>query len=881
VPSLHQQISAASRRLGRWPIALAACLVLAAAVLVPSVGAIGLWEPGERMLADRIALPQDVEAERAARQLLTSVQAIGDSARPTAAPRPDADPEPCSRSVPRDALARSLTARAARAGRDHLSDDDTGRKLPLALFGLVTVLASAGAAMRLAGARAGLLTAIVLLSMPLLVLQARMLTSELGTAAGAALIVYALVALARPYRCRGALGLALDALGATAALAAGVGLGFLGGGALLGVAVPIGAFAAAGALGVPWLVSVVRRLIRRPARSDAATGGPGGPGVPGAGLPALLATLAAAGVLGLLAWQIYDVKDPHPGIVPQARQVLGQAIVPEGCWSWALGGVWRPEDDLRFIYDSSFEQIGYGTFPWGVLAPLAMAVLLRDPAPERRFAGALALAWAGAAWIATEAFQRKVGFAVWAGFPALALAVGIWLDTLLDRRARGPVAVGAPGAAAGAPGTAAGAPGAAAPAGDRGPVAAAAMLVGLFFVIATVSLGKDMYSFAEKVTSLIAGGEAVAYPKPSRLLLVPTRLWPFLLGAIVALGFATTLIAWHPGADPAARRRRRVAAWAAAASLAASSATAAFWAFGWHPELAHYLSSKTIFETYRELRRPGDDLVIMGDLGQAPRAYADACDATPPPGTAAAQPPAAAAQPPAPADPADLACRQKQRETVQNREQIVRALKRPNRVFAIAPQSELCSLHREIGEQPYFVLEERNLRNLLLSNRLDGTTDKNPLSEMIVHAEPQKISSRPKGRVVFDSKIELLGWDMPSAVGRGEQFGITLYYKILQPVGATWKSFMHFDGSAGRAGNADHEPIGGRCSTATWQPGDFIIDRFNASAGSGAYPAGRVDVWIGFFTGSNPSFRNMTLSEAPPEIRDQHDRVKITSLLLD
>jgi hypothetical protein len=826
-----RQIASASRRLGRWPVALAACLVLAAAVLLPSIGAPGLWEPSERMFADRVAPPQDLEAERAARQLLSTAQTIAELAKPPSGPRP-AEPAPaCARTAPRDALARSLTPRALRAGRDHLSDDDTGRKLPLVLLGLIAVLATAGTAMRIAGPRAGLLAAIAVLSMPLLVLQSRMLTSELGTAAGAALIVYALVALSRPYRGRGAPGLVLDALGATAALAAGVGLGFVGGGALLGLAVPIGAFAAAGALGVPFVRALVRKQVR-PAE-----------------LPALVATLAVAGVLGLLAWQIYDVKDPHPGIVPQARQILGQAIVPEGCWSWALGGVWRPEDDLRFIFDSTFEQIAYGTFPWGVLAPLAMAALLRDPDPDRRFAGALALAWAGAAWIATEAFQRKVGASIWAGFPALAIAAGAWFDALLDRRARGDAEPGAePGA---------------------GTPAAAALLVGLFFVLAAVDLGKDMYSFAEKVTSLIAGGEAVAYPKASRLLFVPTRLWPLLLGAIVALGFAAFLIAWRPGRDPATRLHRRVAAWAAAASIAASVACAAFWAFAWHPELARYLSSRTIFETYRELRAPGDELVIMGDLGLAPRAYADACHATPPPGGAA---------PPAAATPA---CAQKKLEVVQTRDHVVRALKRPGRVFAVAPQAELCALHREIGEQPYFVLEERNLRHLLLSNRVDGATDKNPLSNVIVHAEPRLIPNRPKGRVVFDNKIELLGWDLPARVGAGERFEITVYYKILQPVGASWKSLVHFDGNAGRAGNADHEPIGGRCPTSTWQPGDFIIDRFNGSVGSGAYPRGRLDVWIGFFTGSSPSFRNMSVSEAPADLRDQHDRVKITSLGLD
>jgi hypothetical protein len=92
---------------------------------------------------------------------------------------------------------------------------------------------------------------------------------------------------------------------------------------------------------------------------------------------------------------------------------------------------------------------------------------------------------------------------------------------------------------------------------------------------------------------------------------------------------------------------------------------------------------------------------------------------------------------------------------------------------------------------------------------------------------------------------------------------------------------MHFDGPAGRAGNGDHEPINGRCSTSTWQLGDYIVDRFNARAGGGGFPGGRYDVWIGFFTGQAPSWRNMTISEAPGDLRDNADRVKLTSLTLE
>jgi hypothetical protein len=118
-------------------------------------------------------------------------------------------------------------------------------------------------------------------------------------------------------------------------------------------------------------------------------------------------------------------------------------------------------------------------------------------------------------------------------------------------------------------------------------------------------------------------------------------------------------------------------------------------------------------------------------------------------------------------------------------------------------------------------------------------------------------------------------------VARGAPFDVTIYYKILQPVGGSWKALMHFDGPAGRAGSGDHEPIGGRCPTSTWQPGDYIIDKFTPRAGGGAFPSGTYDVWIGFFTGTNPNWKNMTVSEAPGDMRDNVDRVKITTLSLE
>ena len=61
-----------------------------------------------------------------------------------------------------------------------------------------------------------------------------------------------------------------------------------------------------------------------------------------------------------------------------------------------------------------------------------------------------------------------------------------------------------------------------------------------------------------------------------------------------------------------------------------------------------------------------------------------------------------------------------------------------------------------------------------------------------------------------------------------------------------WRVFAHFDGS--QRFNGDHDPIRGRCATNYWQPGDYIIDRFTGVAGTSAYPAGKLEIWTGFFT---------------------------------
>src|SRR5262245_8536212 len=63
-------------------------------------------------------------------------------------------------------------------------------RLPLALLGVVAALATYGLGARLRRPRAGLYGAVALLASPLVIFQARQLTSDIGAVAGAAIALF-------------------------------------------------------------------------------------------------------------------------------------------------------------------------------------------------------------------------------------------------------------------------------------------------------------------------------------------------------------------------------------------------------------------------------------------------------------------------------------------------------------------------------------------------------------------------------------------------------------------------------------------------------------------------------------------------------------------
>lgn len=791
--------------------------LIAVVVLLPGLSSPGLWEPQEMRIADDAADRADRTVAKAAEE--------GRDKPPVAAPRTD-----CPKAPTDDDGARNLTPELAATGLAALGSDEGDMRVLLALLGLLTVLAVYGTAARLASPRAGLAAAVVLLSFPMFVLQARQLTSELGTAAGATLIVYGLVAAARPARWPWALP---DLITSSVAIGLGTAVAFLGGGVFLGVLPALGAVALAGGLGVAFAAASLRvtrqlsvRVLARVSPRHAV--GREEPVRAAARLSGRDASIAAVSLLALVAslgaayWlfdQIYDVQNRAPG----TREIFGKSFLTTECWSEALGGLWRSHDDVRSTYDSMFEQIAFGMFPWSVLAPVALlALALGHGGEERRHAGRLALAWAAIAWLTGTVFERKVGFNVYAGFPACALGIGVWIDGYLERR-EDPSAQPERG-------------------GGAAESKAAGLIVGLWVLLGMITVAKDLQAFPEKMTSLLVGADQIKYPV-AKLFGLHLRTWLLPLAIFTGLAFALGMWLWRPASEPQHEAARWIGRWGVHVALVLAAITGVFWSQVWQRTLSKSLSSKHVFSVYRDLRGEGDLLGIMGDMGNAPRYYAGG-----------------------------------EWEEIKGREGLLAFLSKEERVFALAPASELCAIHRAFAGKPYYVLDDSNAKFLLLSNDVTGARDRNPLSTTILREKPEGIGQ--EFSATFDDKIELIGFTVPRKVSLRSRFTMTLYFRVKKAVSGSWKIFAHFDGKGLRF-QGDHEPIRGRCATSFWQEGDYIVDTFSVEAGDITFEPGNYQIRVGFFTGTNPNWKNMKVTQAPPGAKDDADRVLLGTIQVD
>ncbi len=340
-------------------------------------------------------------------------------------------------------------------------------------------------------------------------------------------------------------------------------------------------------------------------------------------------------------------------------------------------------------------------------------------------------------------------------------------------------------------------------------------LVGLTAALGAVLLGHDFFLNPERF-----GGahvlEGIKWPSPLEaapyVVLGAGLVW----GAFIALGH---LLLPRPGWF--SRQGALAAAFAAALGFAAASS---FWIV---PSVSQHLSYKGLFTKYRSLG--GSELGQYRVPGHG-ASYYNAGKTV------------------------DLS----------SLPQLFEFLAKPARVFVIVSSEDVAPIDqfaksRSEGSANYFVVDDSNAHFLLLSNRLGtGESDLSPLRRQIV----RELLHPPQHElhVDFEGKVELVGYDLPDELSRGQSFKITLYYKVIAPLGGAYKVFLHFDGPGTRF-NGDHIPLEGRFPTNYWVPGFYIIDEHRMEPDRATSPIGNYQIFGGLFMGE----RRLKIASGPSD----------------
>jgi hypothetical protein len=159
-----------------------------------------------------------------------------------------------------------------------------------------------------------------------------------------------------------------------------------------------------------------------------------------------------------------------------------------------------------------------------------------------------------------------------------------------------------------------------------------------------------------------------------------------------------------------------------------------------------------------------------------------------------------------------------------------------------------------------------------LSNQLAaGETDLNPLRRFISESPPK--IGHPMA-ITFDDRIELLGYDVPDEVSRGDEILIRMYYRVLQPTGGSYKVFLHFDGMGSRF-NGDHLPLDGRFPTSYWAPGHYITDEHRVPTSRLNQATGYYQIFTGLWPGGEGARLKVTAGPHEPDHRVRLGVIKV------
>lgn len=702
-------------------------------------------------------------------------------------------------------------------------------RLPLALWGLVGVLATYIVVARLADRAAAAFSAVALATMPLYFLQARTMLGDIVIMSSLAVAVAGLsLAVFDDELATFKRGLAL-LVGLV-----GMGAGYATRGAAIGVAIP------ALGVGVAWL------LVRQTRRSKDRTGN------------ALAVTSLVIGAVAVgLTFKALLKSHSDP---TQYSAIIGSAYETQRMFP---------------TFETTIHQLGHALFPWSAFIPLAVGRVLGAPhgiaGSERNREIALRLtmlvtsalgfgvytlltpsvgilpfgpvfAFAVIAGIALRDFERGAPGSRTAAMVLAAFAVLFYYDfknfpekgfsAFVVEAARFPDSFKQPG--------------------DRWLKVATVVCMGLFFA-----------SFAERTNpkeKRFVLAEYVAWPKTLRTIWAGNLWFVFLVAEAALCGYAVlallsqTHFHWKQfqtlGAFPrlvaqvgwfvlplatvllpplvillrdASRAFfARVPVTRAAVATLGIVLGGLVLSVGYYPALAAQISPKEVFDSYKKHAKAGEPLGLLG-VGAGSASYYAGRDVP----------------------------------SFENAAAAFQFLNQQGgeRRWLVAKSSDLPQLnssYRAVGQGNIPVIDARSSEILLVSNVLGpGEKNENPFDDAILDQEP-----RPLHPMVANlgGQVDVLGWDVTDkgkvvdSVVPSKKYDFVIYYKVVGAISGNWETFIHIDGQQRRF-NGDHPTLGGKYPLHLWRVGDYVADRFEFVL-EPFFTPGDYDVFFGLYIGS-------------------------------
>lgn len=189
---------------------------------------------------------------------------------------------------------------------------------------------------------------------------------------------------------------------------------------------------------------------------------------------------------------------------------------------------------------------------------------------------------------------------------------------------------------------------------------------------------------------------------------------------------------------------------------------------------------------------------------------------------------------------------------LQDQNEVLTFLSSDERVWLAFRSDDLAQLDRAYRQrtgQHLFIADASSTRVLLASNRpIEGFEGQNHLANAILDEVPEV---QHHAGINFDHRIELVGYDLDlpggRTVGPGQQFAVTWYWRVMAPIPGSYQIFLHIDGQGQRL-NGDHEPVEGHYPVRLWDEGDIVVDRQTLRVPAN-FPPGQYTFFIGFYAG--------------------------------